>query len=191
MGRAAGPAGVTIRFYRRAGNAPSEAPDWAPVCDLESWRPAFDGRPPPGPYGAENMAWYAFDRMGLFASRAFEELSVKVAGRLLHRLIVTPRWFRFPFMAEDDLQIGALWTSPDARRAGLARATITETHRRHAAPGRCFWYVADDQNAASIGLAEACGYRLAGEGRRTRPLGVRALGQFRMDRTTVRRAPSA
>ena len=56
-----------------------------------------------------------------------------------------------------------------------------EGHRRHAAPGRCFWYVVDGDNAASIGLAEACGYRLVGEGRRTRPLGVSGLGRFRME----------
>ena len=182
---------MTIRFYRRAGNVPCEAPDWAPVCDLDSWRPAVYGPPPPGPHAAENLAWYAFDRLGLFGSHAFEELSVKVAGRLLHRLIVTPSWFRFPFMAKADLQIGALWTAPEARRLGLAKAAIAEAHGRHAAPGRCFWYVADDENAASIRLAEACGYRMVGVGRRTRPLGLSGRGQFRMDRTRVRRAPSA
>ncbi|MGZ3276675.1 MAG: GNAT family N-acetyltransferase [Caulobacteraceae bacterium] len=172
---------MIVRFYRRAGDAPCEAPDWAPVCDLDSWRPAVDGPPPPGPHAAENRVWYGFDRAGLFASHAFEELSVRVAGRLLHRLIVTPRWFRFPFMAEDDLQIGALWTAPEARRCGLAMCAIAEAHRRHASPGRCFWYVVDDENAASISLAEACGYRLMGKGRRTRPLGVSGLGQFRME----------
>ncbi len=101
---------------------------------------------------------------------------------------MTPRWFRFPFMALGDLQIGALWTEPDARRLGLARAAIAEAHRRHAAPGRCFWYVVDDGNPASISLAEACGYRLVGAGRRTRPLGVSGLGRFRMDTARIPRA---
>jgi RimJ/RimL family protein N-acetyltransferase len=173
-----------IRFYRRAGEA-AEAPSWPDGCALVSWRPARDGLPPPGPHFAVNSAWFALDRLGLFASRDFEALSVVRDGRPLHRLIVTPRWFRFPFMAEDDLQIGGLWTAPEARRLGLARAAIAEAHRRHARPGRAFWYVVDDGNAASIGLAEACGYSLAGAGRRTRPLGVRGLGQFRMDAATA------
>jgi GNAT superfamily N-acetyltransferase len=186
MDRAARTPGVTIRFYRRPGEAPvAEAHGLPPGCAFESWRPARDGLPRSGPDVAEELAWFAFDRLRLFASRDFEALSVSRDGRLLHRLIVTPRWFRFPFMARDDLQIGALWTAPQARRLGLARAAIAEAHRRHDAPGRSFWYVVDDGNAASIALAEACGYRLAGAGRRTRPLGVRCLGRFRMDSVTA------
>jgi RimJ/RimL family protein N-acetyltransferase len=179
-----------IRFYRRAAEALDDgAPGWPGQCELRTWRPACDGFPRWTPDAAENLAWFAFDRLGLFASREFEAMSVWRDGRLLHRMIVTPRWLRFPFMAEDDLQVGAIWTSPEARRLGLARAAIHEAHRRHAAPGRWFWYVADDENAASIALAEACGYRLAGEGRRTRPLGVRGLGRFRLDAPTIPKAP--
>jgi RimJ/RimL family protein N-acetyltransferase len=176
---------VTVRFYRRAGDAAAQGPVLPPGCAFASWRPASDGLARPGPHAAENLAWFAFDRLGLFGSRDFQELSIWREGRPLHRLIVTPRWFRFPFMAEGDLQIGALWTAPEARRQGLARAAILEAHRRHAAPGRRFWYVVDEDNAASIALAEACGYRLAGAGRRTRPLGVRGLGRFRMDSVTA------
>jgi hypothetical protein len=176
---------VTVRFYRHAGEAVACAPaNWPEGCGFKSWRPADDGLPPFGPHAAENLVWFAFDRLGLFASHAFEELSVWRAGRMAHRLIVTPRWFRFPFMAEADLQIGALWTEPQVRRLGFAKAAIAEAHRRYAAPGRCFWYVVDDENAASIGLAEACGYRMVGSGRRTRPLGVAGLGRFQMDSVT-------
>ena len=189
MDRAARTARVTIRFYRRAAEAVPEAWDWPSGCEPRSWRPAEDGPPPSGPSTAENMTWFAFDRLGLFASHAFEELSVWRDGQTLHRLIVTPRWFRFPFMAKGDLQIGGLWTAPKVRRLGLAKAAIGDAHRRHAAPGRYFWYVVDDENAVSIRLAEACGYRMVGAGRRTRPLGVSGLGQFRMDRATAPRAP--
>lgn len=187
MERAARTCGVTILFYRRAGDA-TEAPRWPDGCELRCWRPASDGFPPPGPSVSENLAWFAFDRLGLFAFHGFEELSVWRQGLFLHRLIVTPRWFRFPFMAEDDLQIGALWTAPETRHCGLAKAAIHEAHWRHAAAGRSFWYVVDGGNTASIALAEACGYRLAGAGRRTRPLGVRGLGQFLIDSAM---APSA
>jgi GNAT superfamily N-acetyltransferase len=181
---------MTIRFYRRAWETPpAEAADLPGGCGFRRWRPAGDGPPPAGPHAAENLAWFAFDRIGLFSSHAFEELSVWRGGRLLHRLIVTPGWFRFPFMAADDVQIGALWTAPHARRLGLARAAIAEAHRRHAAPGRSFWYVVDDGNPASIGLAEACGYGLVGAGRRTRPLGVSGLGQFRLESAMAPKAP--
>ena len=177
---------MTIGFYRRSGDAAiGKPPRWPKGCELRSWRPAYDGPPPRGPHFRENLVWFAFDQLGLFGSRAFEELQVWRDGRLAHRLIVTPRWFRFPFMGRDDLQIGALWTDPQARRLGLARAAIAEAHRRHAAQAGGFWYVADDANPASAGLAEACGYRRVGVGRRTRRLGLRVLGQFVMEPATT------
>lgn len=175
---------MTIRFYRRDAGAPLPArPALAVDCEFKAWRPAGDGPPQTGPNAVENWVWFAFDRVGVFPSHAFEELSVWRGGRMLHRLVVAPRWFRFPFMAPDDLQIGALWTAPDARRAGVAAAAMAEVHRRHAAPGRRFWCLVDDGNAASIRLAEASGYRLVGTGRRTRPLGISPLGRFLMDKT--------
>ena len=180
MGVAPGPSSVSVRFYAWNGGA-SEEPALPRGCELRSWRPAVDGAPRQGPRTAENWLWFALQRLGLFASDAFEELSIWRDRRMLHRLVVTPRWLRFPFMAPGDLQIGGLWTAPELRRTGLAQAAIAEANYRHAAPGRRIWYVVDEANAASIGLAEACGYRLVGAGRRTRPLGLPALGQFRLE----------
>ncbi len=177
---------VTIRFYRREGRSPAQDTLGLPQgCEFKSWRPGEGGLPPGGPHRGENLIWFAFDRLGVFACGAFEELTVWRGGLLLHRLIVTPRWRRFPFMGPDDLQIGGLWTAPESRRIGLATAAIAEAHRRHAASGRRFWFLVDDDNVASIGLAETTGYRLVGTGGRTRPLGVSALGRFRMDSATA------
>jgi RimJ/RimL family protein N-acetyltransferase len=170
-----------MQFFYRNGDAPlPPAPVLPAGCAFRIWRPAADGFPPAGPCSVENTAWFAFARLGLFAWNGFAELSVWEERRMLHRLVVTPRWFRFPFMASRDLQIGALWTAPHARRRGLARATIAEAHRRHPACNR-FWYVTDDSNEASVRLASGCGYAPAGTGKRTRPLGLSALGRFRLD----------
>ncbi len=180
---------MSIRFYVRTGPAPAMAADLPAGCELRIWRPASDGPPRPGPGALENLAWLAIHRLGLFASDDFEEITIWGAGRRLHRLVVTPRWQRFPFMAPGDLQVGALWTAAEARRSGLARAAIAEAHRRHAMAGRSIWCLTDEANAASVALAETCGYRLAGAGRRTRPLGFAALGQFRLESVTVPSSP--
>ncbi len=179
---------MTVRFYRleRASPVP-EPPDLLLGLDIRSWRPATDGPPRRRPRRWENLVWFAFQQLGLFASDAFEELSLWRGERMLHRLVVTPSWLRFPFMAPGDLQIGGLWTDPEVRRIGLAGAMMAEAHRRRAEPGRRFWYVVDEANSPSIGLAEASGYRLIGTGRRTRPLGLAALGQYRLESVTVRR----
>lgn len=101
---------------------------------------------------------------------------------MLHRLIVTPAWYRFPFMSARDLQIGAVWTAPTARRRNLARVAIAEAHRRFADGTGRFWYVTEEENHASAALARSCGYRLAAIGERTRSFGLAALGQYVIER---------
>jgi len=100
----------------------------------------------------------------------------------VHRLVVTPRWYRFPFMGARDLQIGAVWTAPAARQQGLAQLAIAEVHHRFAGEPVAFWYVIDAPNSASAALARACGYEFVATGRRTRRFGSRLLGQFVIER---------
>ncbi len=166
------------------GHAGAPAPDPLDLLlglEIRSWRPATDGPPPHRQPWRENLAWFAFQRLGLFANDSFEELSIWRGERMLHRLVITPRWLRFPFMEPDDVQIGRLWTDPEVRRTGIAGAAMAEAHRRRAEPGRRVWYVVDAANTPSARLAEACGYRLVGTGRRTRPLGIAGLGRFRLE----------
>ncbi len=165
---------MTFLFYRHDGAAPVDAPS----CDAVAtwWRPSCDGLPVGGP--ARNLAWWGLTQLGLFADRRFAELSLCRGNMVVHRLIVTPRWYRFPFMDECDLQLGDLRTHPGARRQGLARHAIAEAHRAFAGPGTRFWYVVAAENRASVRLIETCGYQLVGKGRRTAPFGIRAVGRF-------------
>lgn len=170
---------MTIRFYRRdTADLPGPARFPKGVV-LRIWRPATDGVARGGWRSPRNVLWYGFTRLGLFASRDFAELTLWQGGAPVGRLILTPRWHRFPFMAADDLQIGDVWTSPAARGRGLARMLILEA-RRLAATGqaRRLWYVVDEANAASVALIERSGFRCVGTGRRTAPLGLRLLGQY-------------
>jgi RimJ/RimL family protein N-acetyltransferase len=144
------------------------------------WMPATQAIPR-GSRTLPNIAWWALVRAGLFARRDLIELSIWCAGEMLHRLIVSPRWYRFPFMGAQDLQLGALWTRPDKRGHGLARAAVAEAHRLFAGRAPCFWYVVDARNQASIRLIESSGYQFAGFGHRTRPFHIRLLGQFVLD----------
>jgi RimJ/RimL family protein N-acetyltransferase len=170
---------VSVHFYRYDPQAPAgPASALPPKLELRSWRPDTDGHPPRRRRSISNFFWWALAKLGGFSRKGFTELRIEEEGRLLHRLIVTPAWYRFPFMAADDLQIGDIWTSPDARRRQLAHAAIIEAHHRFGIPGARFWYVTDATNVASGALARSCGYRLVGTGHRTRRLGLRLLGQY-------------
>lgn len=147
---------------------------------LSRWGPR-DAGPPRGLFaGPTSFVWWAMDRLGLFARDGLAIYAIHQGGRVLHRLLVTPRWYRFPFMAKGDLQLGMLWTDPEMRGRGLARQAIAAVHADYAGTCEAMWYVVDEDNAASIRLIEALGYRLAGRGCRTRPLGIAALGRFRL-----------
>ncbi|HEU4962036.1 MAG TPA: GNAT family protein [Sphingomonas sp.] len=169
---------MSFLFYAidPAGAAPLDAALPADV-GLRWWRPALDGLPPRGPNRGRNLCWWGLHRLGLLADRRFAELSLWCGGRALHRLVLTPRWHRFPFMADGDLQIGDVWTAPDARGRGFAWAAIGEALRAGAGARR-LWYVVDAANVASVHLIERAGFARVGIGRRTRPLGIALAGRF-------------
>jgi RimJ/RimL family protein N-acetyltransferase len=174
---------VPVNFFRHIANGAADSlPTLPPGLQMRCWAPAVDGPPPPGSRTFANHFWWALGNAGRFARPDFAEISVRRDSHLIHRLIVTPAWYRFPFMAPEDLQIGTIWTSPEARRKQLARAAIGEAHRRFGTSGTCFWYVADAGNHASEALARSCGYELVATGRRTRRCGTALLGQYVIDR---------
>jgi len=83
-------------------------------------------------------------------------------------------------MGKQDLQIGDTWTHPDYRGRGLAVAAIVIIARAVRRPGRRLWYLAESDNETSIRVIERAGFTFVGIGDRTRRLGLRALGQFRL-----------
>jgi GNAT superfamily N-acetyltransferase len=176
---------VSVLFYRRVGTDPVlSAPD-RPNLSVRLWSPARDGFPPAGTRRAQNAAWTVLAKIGAFAPPGLSELSLWQDGQMVHRMIVTPRWFRFPFMADWDLQLGDLWTDPSMRGQGVARIAIAEACRRFGTPDMHFWYVTDAANQASKQLAEACGFQLVGTGRRTKPAGISMVGRYRLILPTV------
>jgi RimJ/RimL family protein N-acetyltransferase len=170
-----------IRFYCLDASAKMVVNMLLPdAADLRLWRPGENGFPPSGSHRFKNVIWWLFCRLGVFARPDFIELTIWFHGKLAHRLVVTPRWWRFAFMASEDLQIGDLWTAPAMRGRGLAQCAIAAAHRAMLGSTPRVWYVTDEANIESVRLAESCGYTLVGTGTRTAPLGFGALGRFRL-----------
>ena len=81
-------------------------------------------------------------------------------------------------MSAADLQVGDTWTSPSERGKGLATSALGAIVECHAAVGRNLWYVAEEQNVASIRVAEKAGFARAGYGHRTTRFGFRIFGEY-------------
>lgn len=151
------------------------------------WRPSA-GHPWPRPaHGVKTRGKFLFRSaihfLGLFSGDECGALLILQGNRIAHYSQFSPRYWRFPGMQEDDLQIGDTWTDPAHRGRGLAsfalERIITATYK----PGRNFWYVVGAANAPSIRVVERAGFMLLGQGSWIKPLGIKLLGSYVMDET--------
>jgi RimJ/RimL family protein N-acetyltransferase len=168
----------TLFFMLRSEDAPPAPAIPGEGYIAELWRPTLGQLAPRGAQGPILTVWWAMHHLGLFANRDYAQLTVRRAGRLVHRSGVYPRFPRFPFMAPDDLQIGATWTDAAHRGLGLAVYAIGHIVREMGRPGRRFWYLTDAANAASVRAVEKAGFARVAEGRKVARYGVPFLGAY-------------
>lgn len=97
---------------------------------------------------------------------------------LAHFAVIRTRDYRFPFMREDDIQVGPVWTHPSHRGQRLATAVLLQVLTEFSNAWRRVWWICLCDNAPSNTVAIKAGFSWLGEGERTTRLGLRALGTF-------------
>jgi GNAT superfamily N-acetyltransferase len=129
----------------------------------ELWKPSLRS---PWPHGASrDKKLHFLFRTLLHVTRMFPScdsgaMVLYEAARLVHYSAFTPRYWRFPFLSGQDLQVGDTWTEPSYRSKGLAKRALQHLVTRLRMPGRNFWFK----------VVEDCGFRLAGVGTRVERL---------------------
>ncbi|MDF1503034.1 GNAT family N-acetyltransferase [Roseisolibacter sp. H3M3-2] len=149
---------------------------------LDRWRPGPLELAPPGPPSRKHLLFGVGAHAGLFAGPGYGAILVRRGDAVVHRSSVYPRYFAFPFMGRDDLQVGATWTDPAHRGRGLARAALLDALARCHAEGRRLWYLVEEENLPSIRAAAAAGLTVVAHAERRSRLGVHALGGYRIVR---------
>ena len=167
-----------VEFFR-IDRAPETARPLPDGYTLDVWRPAGSAVPP-GCSGPKWWVWALFQRAGVFRSDQYGAVLILRGSRLVHRSSLFPKYFRFPFMRDEDVQVGDTWTEPSERGRGLAAAALAAAAQRALRPGASLWYLTTADNEASIRVARSAGLARVGTGVRTRRLGLRVLGDFRM-----------
>lgn len=162
-------------FYKRFAN-PVHSPSAAPGYSCIIWKPGLLRVRPKGLPLYPFFVWWIFHQLRLFANRDYAVVLIHYQNQLVHRSVITPRYFRFPFMRDGDLQIGDTWTDEAHRGRGLA--TMGLKSALAAAGNREYWYLVEEENFPSIRVAEKLGFRLAGVGTRTPRLGSSLFGSF-------------
>jgi RimJ/RimL family protein N-acetyltransferase len=162
-----------------------------PLCTLpegysfEAWRPGLFRFKASGlpifPFGV----WWIFHMLHVFPNRDYALFIIRRGDRVVHRSVISPRQYRFPFMTADDIQVGDTWTEPAERGRGFARIALEKALEIPSIRKRFCWYIVEPGNQASIRVVEKAGFSLVGRGIRTRRFGLSVLGQFVMTEPTV------
>lgn len=145
---------------------------------FSSWRPGLLRVVPPGLPWIPFAVWWLMHVLGIYSNRGYGVVMIHYRGALVHRSVVTPRYFRFPFMGEVDLQIGDTWTSQAHRGKGLAGFAIQAILDSDPSPDRVYWYICEKANIPSRRVVEKLGFRQLGACTRIPRFGLRLLGEF-------------
>ncbi len=122
--------------------------------------------------------------------RRYQVLLIFEGERLVHYSVLRSADYRFPFMAENDGQVGPVWTCPAARGRGLASAALFTILEMVGAGCPRVWWVCLTDNLPSNAVARRCGFLRLGEGRRVPWFGARILGRFVIDRVVSEADPA-
>jgi len=186
IGRMLEDAAFPAKFFR-IDAAPATAPRPLPEgYRLTIWRAGAGRAVPPGCRGAKWWVWALFHRARIFRSDRYGAVLIFRGDRLVHRSPLFPKYSRFPFMRDDDLQVGDTWTDPEERGQGLAAIALGAAAREALEPGARLWYLTTADNASSIRAALSAGLAPVGHGIRTSRFGLRLFGAFRMSGEAAR-----
>ncbi len=169
-------------FYCLSGCTVGDISPLPPRYSWFVWRPSLLSVLPPGLPGIRLKMRFLFRwllrRAHLLAGVDCGALLIRYRSRIVHYSGFTPRYWRFPFIADDDLQIGDTWTAPAHRGAGLALFALGTIVALTNRPGRRFWYVVEGINQPSIRVARKAGFALAAEGVWIKPWGLKLPGYY-------------
>lgn len=152
----------------------------------ETWRPGVFRIKANGVPAFPFVVWWIFHMLHVFSNRDYGLFLIRLGDKVIHRSVITPRYFRFPFMTASDIQIGDTWTDPQERGKGLATIALENILRTPSSRRHICWYVVESDNWASIRVVEKAGFTLAGRGIRTRRFGLGILGRFMLTEHVVR-----
>jgi RimJ/RimL family protein N-acetyltransferase len=168
------------RVYRTAGileDPETETRRPNEEYELELWQPGAHSIVPPT-MSSRFIIWWLFHYCSILGNRMYRVLLIRHKGAVVHRSCLVPRYFRWPFMSEEDLQISSTWTDPAHRGRGLATFALRHLVRSYAGGSRRFWYISRDDNPASIAVCSQCGFQFECLMRRTHPWGSLLFGRF-------------
>lgn len=146
--------------------------------DLEFsiWKPSlFSIFPPklPKKYGL----YAIFLWVGVFKNKNFYKVSGFKDKELACSLLITPAYFKWPFMKKNDVQFIYVITKKEFRGQGLAKKLMNYSVKFLAKETSAsdIWWVTDETNIASQKTALNYGFQFTGFGEKRKKFGIESL----------------
>lgn len=167
-----------ILFFACVGGAEPMGTELPEILSrqTEVWRPRLLDARPKGFPAYPFLVWWIFHYLRVFRAPDYQIFTFRENGNVVHRTCVFPPFFRFPFMAPGDLQVGDVWTHEAHRGRGLSATMLRHVIRSH--PGRRIWFLCEAGNTTSRRLAVSAKMKLCGVGHREARLGIHLLAKF-------------
>ena len=169
-----------VVFYKGKPDSAPEPPLLPDGYESLFWRPSLTAICPPGFGFYPFLVWWLLHVLHVFQNREYGVFVIRRDNKWVHRSVVTPRFYRFPFMNSRDLQVGDVWTAEHERGNSLASFALLSILRDEPIRNRTYWYLVDEDNTASIRIAERANFGTAAIGTRTAPCGVRFFGKYQI-----------
>jgi len=122
--------------------------------------------------------WYIFHYLGIFGNKNYRIYYLKNKTNILHKTLIFPKFYRFPFMNKHDLQLGDIFTEKSLRGKGVASKAANFIINKY--KNKNFWFLCDENNISSILIAHNNNFKLKGYGYKVTPFGLNIFSYFKI-----------
>ncbi len=108
------------------------------------------------------IIWYLLFNFFPHKKKRFHAICIYHDRKLISQAWIFPKYFIFPHMNENDVQIGQIWTDSAYRGQGFAKFLVAKALNIIQASEKpvATWYIVDTSNHISIHLAKSFDFKL-------------------------------
>lgn len=140
--------------------------------DIHVWKPSLTRLWPRGLPALLVVWWLYYFCKVIFRKPAYTIFYILDEGLVVNYTIASTKCFKFPFMNDEDIQIGPSWTEPAYRRKGIAASVILRVKEYYNGGTKNYFWIVGRENIGSRQLIESLGFIECFEVRKRKRFGL-------------------
>jgi len=127
------------------------------------------------------ILWLTITYSEKYSNLPHEMVAIYHNGEIVHHSFLFGPSPKYPFMSNNDYQIGLIYTKREHRNKGLAFYACSEIIKKYSKENTVLWYLTTPNNRPSINLSSKLGFEYYGNADRISKLGI---GHYSIERST-------